>query len=113
MFTSTDNRISGAILECHRRGVKLRIITDDDKSEDRGSDIERLEQAGIAMRMQHSPHQMNDKVALLENKKLKTGSYNWTRSAAEVNEENIIVSGEEGLVKQFSDYFNELWKNTN
>ena len=112
VFTITDNRISDAILECHRRGVKLRIITDDDKSEDRGSDIERLEQAGIAVRVDHSPHHMHHKYALFDNKLLLTGSYNWTRSAAEVNEENIIVSGEEGLVKQFSNHFNELWKNT-
>lgn len=110
VFTITDNRISDAILDCHRRRVKLRIITDDDKSEDRGSDIERLEQAGIAVRVDHSPHHMHHKFALFDNKLLLTGSYNWTRSAAEVNEENIIVSGEEGLVKQFSNQFNELWE---
>ncbi len=113
VFTITDDRISDAIIECHRRGMKVRILTDDDKSEDRGSDIDRLERAGIAVRVDQSPYHMHHKFALFDNKKLLTGSYNWTRSAAKYNEENLIVSRETGLVKQFADQFDQLWKNMN
>ncbi|MCG8585092.1 MAG: phospholipase D-like domain-containing protein [Pirellulales bacterium] len=109
VFTITDNRISDTIVDCHRRGVGVRIITDDDKSEDRGSDIDRLEKSGIAVRVDHSPYHMHHKFALFDDETLLTGSYNWTRSAAESNEENVVVTDEQALVKQFSRQFEQLW----
>lgn len=109
VFTITDNRISDAIADCHQRGARVRIITDDDKSEDRGSDIDRLEQNGIAVRVDHSPYHMHHKFALFDSDTLLTGSYNWTRSAAESNEENIVVSDDRALVKQFVRQFERLW----
>lgn len=112
VFTITDNRISDAIVDCHARGVQVRVITDDDKSGDRGSDIDRLENVGVPVRVDHSPYHMHHKYAIFDDKTLLTGSYNWTRSAAEVNEENIITTGDAALVKQFSGHFAELWKNT-
>ena len=110
VFTITDDRISEAIKDCHRRGVKIRIITDDDKSEDRGSDIDRLERAGIHVRVDHSPYHMHHKFAVFDSRTLLTGSYNWTRSAATSNEENIVVSDDRDLVRQFAGKFEELWK---
>ncbi|MCA9056002.1 MAG: endonuclease, partial [Planctomycetaceae bacterium] len=42
VFTITDDRITRAILDAHRRRVRIRILSDDDKSGDLGSDVERL-----------------------------------------------------------------------
>ena len=42
VFTITDNRITNAILKAQQRGVRLRIITDNDKAEDLGSDVQEL-----------------------------------------------------------------------
>jgi len=51
VFTITDDRITDAILATHTRGVQVRIITDDDKSHDLGSDVDRLRAAGIPCKM--------------------------------------------------------------
>jgi len=42
VFTITNDKLSQAILECQDRGVKIRIITDDVKSNELGSDIEKF-----------------------------------------------------------------------
>ena len=47
VFTVTDDRITRAILDCHRRGVRVRIITDNEKAFDPGSDVGRLREAGV------------------------------------------------------------------
>ena len=39
VFTITDDRIRREIVNAHERGVSVRILTDDEKSQDRGSDI--------------------------------------------------------------------------
>lgn len=40
---------------------------------------------------------------------LATGSYNWTRSAASSNQENLIVTSHPPLVRDFAAEFERLW----
>jgi phosphatidylserine/phosphatidylglycerophosphate/cardiolipin synthase-like enzyme len=109
VFTITDDRITSAIQEAHRRGVAIRIITDDDKSLDAGSDIDRLKSDGIPCVQDHSPAHMHHKFALFDGVRLLTGSFNWTRSATEQNEENLIVTADARLVAAFVGRFEQLW----
>lgn len=109
VFTVTDDRISEAISDAHKRGVQIRIITDDDKSEDLGSDVRRLRDQGIDVRMDRSAFHMHHKFAIFDGGKLLNGSYNWTRGAAEKNEENFVITGDPRLVHSFSKVFEKLW----
>ena len=97
------------IEETHRRGVKIRIISDNDKAHDEGSDIIDLARTGIAVKVDVTPYHMHHKYAIFDNKVLITGSYNWTRSAAEYNEENIIDSPDPKLIAPFAKHFAALW----
>jgi len=109
VFTITDNRIVEEMVQAHLRKVTIRVISDDDKSLDRGSDISRLEDLGVPVRRDQSRHHMHHKYAIFDDSAVLTGSYNWTRSAAEYNEENIIVSDDSRLQALFSQHFQELW----
>lgn len=109
VFTITDNRLAKAIHALHQRGVQVRIISDNDKSLDRGSDVDRLAESGIAVRFDRTEHHMHHKYALFDNQTLITGSYNWTRSAAAYNHENLVVSSEPRLLNAFQRNFEELW----
>ena len=109
VFTITDNRIVEEMVQAHLRKVSIRVISDDDKSLDRGSDISRLDDLGVPVRRDRSRHHMHHKYAIFDDSTVLTGSYNWTRSAAEYNEENIIVSDDSRLRALFSDHFEQLW----
>lgn len=109
VFTITDDRIARAILKAHRRGCAIRIVTDQAKATDMGSDIEELRQAGIAVRCDNSDHHMHHKFAIFDNATLVNGSYNWTRNAALFNEENLIVTSDASLVRDFRKTFERLW----
>jgi len=110
VFTITDDRIKDAILDAHQRGITVRIISDNDKSNDLGSDIYQLERAGVPVRCDHTDYHMHHKFAIFDGSSMMTGSYNWTRSAARNNEENFIVTQDDSLVKAFTIAFDELWK---
>jgi cardiolipin hydrolase len=110
VFTITDDRISTALLDAHRRGVAVRLITDNDKALDLGSDIEAFRQAGVPLRLDRTMYHMHHKFALFDGALLLTGSYNWTRGAAEQNLENFIVTGDRSLVAAFSRTFARLWE---
>jgi len=113
VFTITDDRIASAILEAHRRGVKVRIITDNDKAYDLGSDVSKFVQAGISLKVDQTPFHMHHKFALFDGVRLLNGSYNWTRSAAEQNEENVVDTGDPRLLAAFQKEFDHLWASLN
>lgn len=110
VFTITDDRITDAILSAHRRGIQVRVVSDNEKAFDPGSDLERIKDAGIPVAVDTSPHHMHHKFALFDRKLVLSGSYNWTRSAADMNEENVIVSDDARAIAAFQREFDRLWK---
>ena len=110
VFTISDDVITDAILTSHKRGTDIKIITDNDKSLDEGSDIEQIASQGISVKMDRTANHMHHKFMVVDGKALITGSYNWTRSAAKFNHENILLTEEGGVVKSFLKEFDQLWK---
>lgn len=110
VFTISDDRITEEVLAMHRRGVAVRLITDNDKEFDRGSDIGLIRSAGVSVLVDRTDAHMHHKFAIFDGARLLNGSYNWTRSASTVNEENLVLSAEPMLVRRFQDEFDALWR---
>ena len=110
VFTIADDRLTDAILECHARGVQVRVVSDNDKLHDSGSDIARLRDRGVPVRLDDAPYHMHHKFALFDGRVLANGSFNWTRSATRDNDENLVVSDDANLVRVFGLQFGKLWQ---
>ena len=118
VFTITDDRITRAILDVHRRGAKVRVISDNEKCHDPGSDVHKLRAAGIPVKMDDAPAgrsdpgingHMHHKFAIFDGARLLNGSYNWTRGAADMNYENVVDTADAKLVAAFAAEFERLW----
>ena len=117
VFTITDDRIARAILDAQRRKVVVRIITDNEKQHDAGSDIQKFREAGILVKTDdvHGSAEtgqnghMHHKFAIFDGVRLLNGSYNWTRGAADLNFENVVDTADAGLVAAFVAEFERLW----
>ncbi|GAB3302668.1 phospholipase D-like domain-containing protein [Hymenobacter tenuis] len=109
VFTVADDRLTEVLLQAHRRGVRLRLLTDNDKLFDRGSDVRELHAAGVAVRTDCTDNHMHHKFAIADQRTVLTGSYNWTRSAAEYNLENLIITPDPAIVKRYAAEFEKLW----
>ncbi|MEO1270335.1 MAG: phospholipase D-like domain-containing protein [Myxococcota bacterium] len=110
VFTITHNVLRDAILDAHKRNVTVRIISDDDKAHDRGSDVIDLARSGIDVRIDRTEHHMHHKFAIIDGRLLLNGSFNWTRSASAANYENIQATNAPGLVRVFQEEFDRLWE---
>jgi len=110
VFTISDDRLAEAINTAHQRGILVRIITDNDKANDIGSDIYFLIDQGIDIRMDKTDNHMHHKFAVIDKNILVNGSFNWTRSATDYNQENILVTDEIKLVSAYLEEFEGLWK---
>ena len=109
VFTITDDRVTQAIRDAYVRGVNIRVITDNDKALDPGSDVDRMSGLGIPLRVDKSPHHMHHKYAIFDKTTTLTGSYNWTRSADHHNEENFLTTDDPTITRPFIGHFEKLW----
>ena len=110
VFTISDDTVSDAIVLAHRKKVDIKIVTDNDKLFDEGSDVARLAAEGIDIKVDQTSNHMHHKFMVVDESSLITGSYNWTRSAARFNHENIILTKESALAKSFLKEFDRLWE---
>lgn len=110
VFTISDDFIADALVQAHKKHLRVRIITDNDKSEDKGSDIDRFHEEGLPVKIDDTRHHMHHKFMVVDDKVALTGSYNWTRSAAKFNHENLLLTRESAVVKAFKKEFEDLWK---
>lgn len=110
VFTISDDRITQAILNARHRGIAIRLLSDNEKLFDEGSDIRQMARAGLSIRIDVTRNHMHHKFAITDQKTALTGSYNWTRSAALYNHENILVIEDPAVVAAYAAQFDKLWE---
>lgn len=59
--------------------------------------------------MRESSYIMHHKYVIIDKKLLMNGSLNWTLQAICGNDDNLMITSQEQLVKQFVDNFESLW----
>ena len=82
MFNFTNNDLAAAVLERHKKGVQVKIVTDDECMHNKGSDIEYLAENGVSVRTDsEAQYHMHNKFVIVDDLYLITGSFNWTVQA--------------------------------
>lgn len=109
VYTISDDRLTEVLIDAQRRGLKVRILSDNHKVHDSGSDVNRLRERGIDVRLDDTDFHMHHKFALFDGARLASGSFNWTRGASTGNEENLVVTDDVRLVRSFGARFEQLW----
>lgn len=110
IYTLTNDKIYAAIEEAYKRGIKVRIITDDECCKMGGSVIARCAAIGIPTKTDDSARaNMHHKFAVIDNSVVITGSFNWTNQAVKINQENIIFYESKELAAKYTDEYNRLW----
>ena len=80
VFTFTNNDLADALRRAKARGVRVKIISDDDMMKMIGSDIQSLHNEGFEVRtdLDMRSH-MHHKFTVIDDYILVTGSFNWTK----------------------------------
>lgn len=112
MYTFTDREIAQAILRAKDRGVDIKIYLDRSQVNAKYGKSRYFVNNGIeGIRISSNNYIMHNKFAVIDNKIVITGSYNWTASAGERNDENLLVIDNENIIEKYQNQFNNLWNN--
>ncbi|KAM4892229.1 mitochondrial cardiolipin hydrolase [Sylvia borin] len=113
LFSFSCPQLARAVQLLHRRGVRVRLVTDAQYMGLHGSQIGRLRHAGIQVRHDQHSGYMHHKFAIVDRRMLITGSLNWTTQAIQSNRENVLVVEDAEYVKAFQDEFEKIWEEYN
>ena len=111
MYIFTDKEIALPLIKAQERGVKVRLYLDKDQVDYQYSQSRFLVQKGIKTRISSNKYIMHNKFAIIDNLLLLTGSYNWTFSANNRNDENLMVIDDPETIEIFQNQFINLWTN--
>lgn len=110
-FTFTADPIAEALLERDAAGVEIHAVVEASQASGLGSDVDRLRKAGLDIRLDGNPARMHHKVIIIDEEIVLTGSYNFSRSAEEKNDENTIIIHNHNLAEQFLIEFMRIYEN--
>lgn len=110
----TNRELFNAILQCSKRGVKVKLILLDDIINhcDFGVDFNQfiVESNSVFYLYPPSIRFMHHKFCVIDKDWLITGSYNWTNYAENRNLENIVVTNDSSLIEKYTACFHNMHK---
>ncbi len=110
IYSITNEAITDAIIEAHKKGVKVRVLTDYVQARGKYSKALYLKQNGVNIRL-NSKHKIeHNKFAIFDKKIVETGSYNYTYNATKNNSENCTFLKQKTDIQKYQRRFNWLWK---
>jgi phosphatidylserine/phosphatidylglycerophosphate/cardiolipin synthase-like enzyme len=110
IFSLTRDNFAKAVIEVFNRGIKVRVIADDECVKNFGSDVYKLAAAGISCKTDNSAqYHMHNKYAIIDESVIVTGSFNWTSQAISNNQENLLFYQDKDIAQQYTNEFNNLW----
>jgi phosphatidylserine/phosphatidylglycerophosphate/cardiolipin synthase-like enzyme len=91
-YSFTSQPITDALVAARRRGVSVEVLAD--RSDSSGSSLDKLLQlkkAGVSVYLDSKHPIAHNKVMIVDDKRVETGSYNYTNQAETGNAENCLM----------------------
>jgi phosphatidylserine/phosphatidylglycerophosphate/cardiolipin synthase-like enzyme len=131
LFVFSAQPLTGVIAELQQRGVALRLLADPGFASRPFSEV--LDLLGVALADRHCKHEagnqplqqpsegvgiprlpggdkLHHKFAVIDNRTVVTGSFNWSPSAAHQNDEVLLVIESPLLAAHFTREMDRLWR---
>ena len=105
----THNGIAQALVRAHQRGVRVRVLLDQKSDTSNRYVIGVLSDAQIELREDGKHAIAHNKVMVIDQSIVITGSFNFTNSAATRNAENFLVLRSADLADQYRAQWQSHW----
>lgn len=121
VYAFTNDELAGALVRAKKRGVAVQVVIDRDfdsrteNSKGKVFEANKIPLRRLSGAKSQSPERdsglMHQKFAVIDRRILLTGSYNWTHSAENANDENLLVFRDAGpLAEEYRQTFLRLWE---
>ena len=106
-YTFTSKPISIALLEAHKRGVRVQVVADDKSNKSQYSAVTFLTNQGVPVRRNGKYAIFHHKFMVFDGRHVQTGSFNYSAAAVDRNAENVILMMN---VPEIADFYTREWQ---
>lgn len=109
-YSFTSLPIALALVDAKARGVNIRMITDKKSKKGKNITVTYLVNHCVPIKLNHKYAIMHNKFMIIDNHAVETGSFNYTKSAACCNAENVLyLRHRPDIADKYTREFNRLW----
>jgi phosphatidylserine/phosphatidylglycerophosphate/cardiolipin synthase-like enzyme len=101
-YSFTSAPIANALVDAHKRGVKVQVLLDSSQRTEKYSSADFIRNAGITCLIDDAHAIAHNKVVVIDGQTVITGSFNFTRAAEEKNAENLLVIHDPALAAKYT-----------
>lgn len=111
-YSFTSRPIAEALVNAHKRGVKVIVLLDKSQRRAKGSQLDLLVAAGIPVSIDTKHSIAHNKVMIIDGVTVLTGSFNFTNAAEDKNAENLLVVRDKAIAKKYRRNWNDHQKHS-
>ena len=100
-YALTSQLIAQALVDAHRRGVRVGVILDQGQRQGLDAQTGFLAQAGVPVRIDAAHAAADNNVIIIDGDAVITGSFEFTDSSEERNAENLVVIRDRALAERY------------
>jgi phosphatidylserine/phosphatidylglycerophosphate/cardiolipin synthase-like enzyme len=108
-FSFTDQPLAQAMIDRAGTGVDVAGVFEKVGSETESSQLRTLYCAKLPARQDGNPRFLHDKVIVVDNRYVITGSFNFSANATESNDENVIIIDNPQIASLYMQEFERIW----
>lgn len=101
-YSFTSARIAKAVVDAHRRNVRVSVILDKGQRSEKYSSADFLRNAGVPTFIDSRHAIAHNKLMVIDGGLVLTGSFNFTKAAEESNAENLLVINDPVLAAKYT-----------
>ena len=105
----THNAIAQAIVRAHQRGVKVSVLLDQKSDHTNRYVVDLLNNAQVTLRQDGKHAISHNKVMVIDESVVITGSFNFTNSAETRNAENFLILKSSTLANRYKEEWLKHW----
>ncbi len=105
-YAFTSQAIADALVAAHNRKVQVEVILDEAQAKGESSIADFLRAKGITVLLDGHHKQAHNKVIIIDDATVITGSFNFTDTAESDNAENIVIISGSSVARRFVENFN-------
>ena len=106
-YSFTSAPIAKAVVDAHKRGVKVRVILDKSQRTEKYSSADFLAHAKVPVSIDAKHKIAHNKVMIIDSETIITGSFNFSKSAEEGNAENLLIINSPELAEKYIENWKE------
>ena len=109
-YSFTSKPVSEALLEAHKRGVKVSVVADLKANSSQYTAVNFLANHGVPVRLNDKYAIMHHKFMIIDGVSVQLGSFNYSSAAVDKNAENaLLLKNVNDIASRYTKEWNRLW----